>query len=182
MFRNIMKEDTPFAKEIKDIMASGKLVSDSITSKIAKLNIKKEIDAGSNIILDGYPRTLPQVDDLDKILKELDVEIDAVINFEIDESLLLERLTNRRICPKCKKIYHLVNLPPNKEGVCDNDNEELIQRPDDYEDKVKIRLETYHELTKPIINVYRDKKILIDVDGSKEPSMIKDEITKSLKK
>ncbi len=169
MFRDLMKEETDFAKEVKQIVASGELISDDITTKLLRMNFRKLVDSEKHIILDGYPRTKQQVEDLQKIMDDLDIELTSVINFEIKEDLLIKRLINRRVCSVCGKTYHLINMKPKQPGICDNDNGKLIQRDDDHKAKIVVRLDTYNKLTKPIIGIYQEDNKVFDIDGNKEP-------------
>ncbi len=166
MFRNLMKEETDFAKEVKAILASGELISDEITTKLLKMNFKNLLDTKKNIILDGYPRTEQQVEDLKKIMDELSIKLTSIINFKMDEDLLVKRLINRRVCSICGKTYHLINSKPKQVGMCDNDSGKLIQRDDDFKEKIVVRMETYNKLTKPIISIYQEDKKVFDVDGN----------------
>ena len=181
MFRNLLKENTPFAEEVKEIMNSGKLISDEITSKLFKMNLKKILANHNKIILDGYPRTIKQVKHLETILEELGIKLNVVVNFIIDEKLLFERLTNRRVCPKCDATYNIKNYPPKIKGICDNDGEELLERDDDQSDKIKIRMDAFYKLTEPIINIYDNQNKVLRVDGAEEPLSLFKKIMTELK-
>src|SRR5947209_14344333 len=149
IFREMKTADTPLAHEVQDIMASGKLVSDEVTYRIVWDRTSRE-DCKGSYILDGYPRTAVQAEQLEELAKEQGREIQA-IEVYVPRDELMRRLTGRRTCPVCGEIYNVYSKPPAVEGRCDLHPEiELQHRSDDYEDKVRVRLETYDELTKPL--------------------------------
>ncbi|MGH2768092.1 MAG: adenylate kinase family protein, partial [Actinomycetota bacterium] len=122
-------------------------------------------DAETGFILDGYPRNLAQAEALDRMLAELGVEIDAVLRFMVTGPEIVARLSGRRICPACKAVYHLATSPPRERGVCDQDGTGLVQREDDREETVLRRLEVYGERTKPLLDLYARRGLLVDVDA-----------------
>ncbi len=167
MFREMKTLDTPLAKEVQAIMASGKLISDDITYKIVRERTSKP-DAVGTYLLDGYPRTAVQAEQLEGLADEQGKEIQA-IEIDVSRDDLLRRLTGRRSCPVCGEIYNIFSKPPAREGFCDDHPTAILeQRPDDSEEKVKVRLETYDELTKPLIEYYRLSGRLKKVDGTGE--------------
>lgn len=167
MFRKAIKDETDLGKEAKSYMDRGELVPDEVTVGIVKEHISED-DAKKGFLLDGFPRTIEQAEALNNIMSELDREIDAVINIEVPEEELMNRLTGRRICEKCGTTYHLVFNPPKVEGICDIDGGKLYQREDDNPETVSNRLSVNVKQSKPILEYYDEKGILKNIDGSKE--------------
>jgi adenylate kinase len=167
MFREMKTLDTPLAKEVQEIMASGKLISDELTYKIVRERTSKPDTAGT-YVLDGYPRTAVQAAQLEELAKEQAKEILA-IEVDVDRDELMKRLTGRRSCPVCGEIYNIYSKPPKKNGFCDeHPDAELAHRADDSEEKVTVRLETYDELTKPLLAYFANSGRLKKVDGTGE--------------
>lgn len=165
MFREMKTLDTPLAREVQDIMASGKLISDDLTYKIVRERTTKD-DTKHTYLLDGYPRTAVQAEQLEELAREQDKEIQA-IEVDVPRDELTKRLTGRRSCPVCGEIYNIYSKPPKSEGVCDvHTNAKLEHRADDSEEKVKVRLETYDELTKPLLDYYEKSGRLKKIDGT----------------
>ncbi len=175
MFREMKNSDTPLAREVQAIMASGKLISDDLTYKIVRERTSKPDTAGT-YVLDGYPRTAVQAEQLEELAKEQGKEIEA-IEVDVPKEELMKRLTGRRSCPVCGEIYNIYSKPPKTDGVCDiHPDAELQHRADDDEEKVKVRLETYDELTKPLLNYYERSGRLKKIDGTGEVEDIYREI------
>lgn len=167
MFREMKTQDTPLAREVQEIMASGKLISDDVTFRIVRERTSKPDTAGT-YVLDGYPRTAVQAEQLEELAKEQGKEIQA-IEIDVPKDELMKRLTGRRTCPVCGEIYNIYSKPPKTEGVCDlHPDAQLTQRADDNEEKVRVRLETYDELTKPLLAYYQSSGRLKKVDGTGE--------------
>lgn len=167
MFREMKALDTPLAREVQEIMASGKLISDELTYKIVRERTSKPDTAGT-FVLDGYPRTAVQANQLEELATEQDKAIQA-IEVDIPRGELLKRLTGRRSCAVCGEIYNVYSKPPKKDGFCDeHPDTPLDHRADDSEEKVKVRLETYDELTKPLLEYYEKSGRLEKVDGTGE--------------
>ncbi len=164
MFREMKNADTPLAKEVQEIMASGKLISDELTYQIVKDRTSRE-DCNGNYILDGYPRTAVQADQLENLAKEQGKTIQAIeVNIAREE--LMKRLTGRRSCSVCGEIYNIYSKLPKNDNVCDFHPEtQLTHRADDYEESVSVRLETYDALTKPLLNYYENSGRLEMVSG-----------------
>ncbi len=175
MFRKAIKDETDLGKEAKSYMDRGELVPDEVTVGIVKERISED-DAKKGFLLDGFPRTIDQAESLSQIMSELDREIDAVINIEVPEEELMNRLTGRRICEKCGTTYHLVFNPPKVDGICDIDGGKLYQREDDNPDTVSNRLSVNVKQSKPILEYYNNKGVLKNIDGSKDI----DEVTKDV--
>lgn len=167
MFREMKKADTPLAREVQEIMASGKLISDDITYRIVRERTAKPDTAGT-YVLDGYPRTAVQAEQLEELAKEQNKEIQA-IEVDVPRDELCKRLTGRRSCPVCGEIYNVYSKPPKNEGFCDLHPEtELQHRSDDNEESVKTRLDTYQELTEPLLKYYAGSGRLSKVDGTRD--------------
>jgi adenylate kinase len=167
MFREMKTLDTPLAREVQAIMASGKLISDEITYQIVRDRTSRD-DCKIGYILDGYPRTAVQAEQLEELAKEQGMEIRA-IEVSVPKEELMRRLTGRRSCPVCGEIYNIYSKPPKSEGRCDlHPDVELVHRADDNEESVKTRLETYEENTRPLIDYYANTGRLEKVDGTGE--------------
>ncbi len=167
MFREMKTLDTPLAREVQEIMASGRLISDDLTYKIVRERTSKDDTAGT-YVLDGYPRTAVQAEQLEELASEQGKEIVA-IEVGVDREELMKRLTGRRSCPVCGEIYNVYSKPPKVEGFCDNHPDTgLTHRADDTEEKVKVRLETYDELTRPLLDYYEKSGRLEKVAGEGE--------------
>ncbi|MDU9352338.1 adenylate kinase [Staphylococcus warneri] len=167
MFRKAIKDETDLGKEAKSYMDRGELVPDEVTVGIVKERISED-DAKKGFLLDGFPRTIDQAEALNSIMAELDRNIDAVINIEVPEEELMNRLTGRRICENCGTTYHLVFNPPKVEGICDHDGGKLYQREDDNPETVSNRLKVNVKQSKPILEYYDNKGVLKNIDGSKD--------------
>ncbi len=164
MLRAALKEGTPLGLEAKKYMDAGGLVPDSVVIGLVEERIQKP-DARSGYMLDGFPRTAAQAQELDNILGGMGQKIDHVISVEVPNFELLGRLTGRRTCRGCGAGFHVIFDPPGKEGVCDKCGGELYQRSDDNEATVKSRLETYEAQTKPLIDYYEKQGKLRRIDG-----------------
>ncbi|TBW91278.1 adenylate kinase [Staphylococcus hominis] len=175
MFRKAIKDETDLGKEAKSYMDRGELVPDEVTVGIVKERISED-DAKKGFLLDGFPRTIEQAEALNNIMSELDRNIDVVINIEVPEEELMNRLTGRRICEKCGTTYHLVFNPPKVDGVCDIDGGKLYQRKDDNPETVSNRLSVNVKQSKPILEYYDEKGVLKNIDGAKDI----DEVTKDV--
>ena len=167
IFRKNIKEGTALGKEAKQYMDEGKLVPDELTVRILLDRVASD-DCSRGYILDGFPRTIPQAEALEKKLGELDDDIDFAINVDVPDENIVNRMSGRRACPKCGATYHIKHIPPKKEGICDECGAELIIRDDDKPETVQNRLKVYHEQTQPLIEYYDKKKILRTVDGTKD--------------
>ncbi|MEM4541487.1 MAG: adenylate kinase [Archaeoglobaceae archaeon] len=181
MLREAVEKSTELGKKAKEYMNQGKLVPDEIVVGIVKERLKQK-DCERGFILDGFPRTIAQAEALDAMMVELGKKIDAVINIHVSEDEIVKRIVNRRICRKCGAIYHLIYDPPKKNGVCDKCGGELYQRDDDKEEVVRERFKVYRKNTEPLIEYYKRKGILFDVDGTKDIEKVKAEILSILEK
>lgn len=177
MFREIQNEDTPLAKEVKEILASGTLVTDEVTFEMVKERTLRE-DCAGTYILDGFPRTPVQAEMLEALAEEQGKSIVAIL-IDVPFDNLEKRLVGRRSCPVCGEIYNVNFKPPKNEGFCNFHPEVALKhRADDTEDKVKIRLATYEENTKPLIQYYDASGRLERIDGTKQPEVIFSELKK----
>lgn len=175
IFRANIKEGTALGMEAKSYMDKGQLVPDELTVKILLDRVAKD-DCKNGYVLDGFPRTIPQAEVLDKAVKELGEKIDFAINVDVPDENIIRRMSGRRACVKCGATYHIVNVPPKKEGICDACGEALIVRDDDKEETVKARLETYHAQTQPLIDYYNNQNILKEVDGTQDMNKVFEDI------
>lgn len=164
IFRNNIKRATPLGLMVKKYIDSGALVPDEVTIGIVKDRIQQD-DTRNGFILDGFPRTISQAESLDGILKDMREKLDYVLNLLVPDEIIIKRLSGRRVCRECNATYHVDSNPPSRENICDNCGAGLIQREDDREETVINRLRTYHAQTEPLVNYYRAKGILADVNG-----------------
>jgi adenylate kinase len=175
MFREMKTSDTPIAREVQEIMASGKLVSDDVTYRVVRDRTSRPDTSGS-YVLDGYPRTAVQAEQLEELAREQGKEIRA-IEIDVPKEELIRRLTGRRTCPMCGEIYNIYSRPPRSNEVCDlHPDTKLIQRADDNEESVRTRLETYEENTAPLLEYYSRTDRLKKVDGTGEVEQIYQQI------
>lgn len=166
ILRQNRSDGTELGKKAQSYMDSGGLVPDELIVEMMSDAIKKEGTSG--FVLDGFPRTVNQARELDEALACDGQKIDIVLNLMIDDEIIMDRMAGRRSCPKCGAVYHIKNLKPKVEGICDNDGAELIQRPDDSPDVVSNRLKTYHEQTEPVVGYYKENNTVLDIDASKD--------------
>ena len=158
---------TELGKKAQHYMDSGALVPDEIIIEMMAEAIKKAPSDG--FILDGFPRTVNQAASLDEALSENGQAIDAVLNLNVDDEVVAGRITGRRSCPKCGAVYHVKNLKPKRDGVCDKDGTKLVQRSDDSLEVVANRLETYHRQTEPLVEYYKENGTVYDFDADRDP-------------
>jgi adenylate kinase len=159
LLRAAVADGTDLGKQANEYMTAGKLVPDEVVIGLIEERLKED-DCQSGFILDGFPRTVAQADKLKEI-----TDIDAVVNVDVDTSILVDRLTGRRTCKNCNAMYHMVFNPPKQEGVCDACGGELYQRSDDNEETVTKRVKTYNENTAPLIDYYKETGKVKDVNG-----------------
>ena len=165
IFRANIKNGTELGMEAKKYMDQGLLVPDEMTVKIL-LDRVSQPDCKNGYVLDGFPRTIPQAEVLDKALAELGESIDYAIDVDVPDENIVKRMSGRRACVSCGATYHVVHVPPKKEGICDRCGSELILRDDDKPETVKNRLDVYHKQTQPLIDFYTKKGVLKTVDGT----------------
>jgi adenylate kinase len=166
MLREHRAKGTELGKKAQEYMDKGQLVPDEIILGMVKERLSQP-DCQKGFILDGFPRTVAQAEALDKLLSEMGKKLDFALALIVPDDLLVERLTGRRTCKSCGMMYHIKYKPPKVEGKCDVCEGELYQRPDDNEETVRNRLKVYHEQTAPLIEYYKNKGILREIDGRK---------------
>lgn len=176
LFRAEQEKGSELGNKVKSIIASGKLVPDEITIEVVKQRLSQD-DTKNGFILDGFPRTIAQANALANI-----VNIDAVVNFVVDKDAVVKRISGRRFCKSTGRTYHVIYNPPKVEGIDDETGEPLYQREDDKPENVKTRLEVYDASTAPLIEYYRAKGMLVDVDASPAPEVVFDNLKKALTK
>ena len=177
IFRANIKDGTPLGKKAKTFMEQGLLVPDELVVDLVVDRLSKD-DCKKGYILDGFPRTIPQAESLDKALTDINEKIDFAINVEVPDENIVSRMSGRRACPSCGATYHIVHAPTKIEGKCDRCNGDLILRDDDKPETVKKRLDVYHTQTQPLIDYYTKKGVLVEVDGTKDMENVFDDIIK----
>jgi len=179
IFREEMEKNSELGCEVRRYVESGELVPDEVVNLIVKKRLSQD-DCKKGFILDGYPRTLPQARALEEILEELSLPLKKVINLVVSEEEIIRRLSGRRICRDCGAIFHIVNMPPKKEGICDYCGGELYQRDDDMPEAIRHRLAVYHKQTEPLVRFYEEKGLLVNVNCEVPLDQSVDEIVKIL--
>lgn len=179
ILRAAVQKGTELGRKAQPLMNAGKLVPDEIMVGIIEERLKKT-DCAKGFVLDGFPRTIPQAEALEKVLKKNRRELDRVISLEVPEEVLVERLSGRRICPLDGSVYHVLQNPPLRAGFCDKCGTGLVQRDDDKEDKVRERLRVYASSTEPLKAYYRKKGLLTEVNGVGSPEGIYVEIRRAM--
>ncbi|MCI6498129.1 adenylate kinase [Lachnospiraceae bacterium HCP1S3_C3] len=179
IFRANIKEGTELGKKAKTYMDQGLLVPDELVVDLVVDRVQQD-DCSNGYVLDGFPRTIPQAESLDAALEKLGDKIDYAINVEVPDENIVRRMSGRRACLACGATYHLVHIPPKKEGICDNCGKELVLRDDDKPETVTKRLNVYHEQTQPLIDYYTTKNVLAEVDGTKDMEEVFQDIVKVL--
>lgn len=180
MFRAAIKGETELGIKAKSFMDAGELVPDEVTIGIVRERLTKE-DCQKGFLLDGFPRTVAQAEALENLLSSMERKIDYVLNVEVPEKLLLDRLTGRRVSPTSGRTYHVIFNPPKTEGVCDVDGSELIQREDDKPETVKKRLEVNQAQAQPLVDFYTEKGYLREINGDQDINKVFEDIDQLLK-
>ena len=179
IFRKNIKEGTELGKKAQEYMNAGALVPDELVVDLVKDRLQQD-DCKNGFLLDGFPRTIFQAEKLDEFLSESNLKMDIVINLKVEKEALIKRLTGRRVCKDCGASYHIVNIPPKKEGVCDICGGELIQRKDDNNETVENRINVYEEQTAPLIGYYKEAGSLVDFDGEASLDEVFDAIVQAI--
>lgn len=179
IFRANIKNGTELGKKAKTYMDQGLLVPDELVVDLVKDRLQQD-DCKNGFLLDGFPRTIFQAEKLDEFLSESNLKMDIVINLKVEKEALIKRLTGRRVCKDCGASYHIVNIPPKKEGVCDICGGELIQRKDDNIETVENRINVYEEQTAPLIGYYKEAGSLVDFDGEASLDEVFDAIVQAI--
>lgn len=179
MFRKAIKEGSELGKLAQSLIDKGNFVPDDITNKLVKQRLAEE-DCKKGFLLDGYPRNLDQAKAFTEILKELNIDLDAVINLNVEDDEIVKRIVNRRLCSNCGQGYNIITLPPKVEGVCDLCNSPLYTRADDNEETVKIRLTVYNNQTKPLVEYYEALNKIVNINSNQEIELVIKEIVKAV--
>ena len=170
-----MKNGTEAGQKAQEFVHAGKLVPDAVVIEMVNERLKQD-DCKNGFILDGFPRTVPQA----QALQEMGVEIDHVIDIEVPDETIMQRLTGRRVCGECGASYHIINNPPKVENVCDKCGHELIIRKDDHPDTVKDRLQVYHEQTEPLKDFYEKRGLLYMIEGTRPVEQVTKDVLNAL--
>jgi adenylate kinase len=179
MLRSAVREGTPMGLKAKAMMDAGALVADEVVVGIVQERLLKD-DCSAGFILDGFPRTVPQADALQECLQGLGKELDAVISLEVDSDAIVERITGRRTCRDCGKMFHVRFDPPKRENVCDVCGGELYLRDDDQEETIRNRLEVYEQQTAPLIAYYQEAGLVQAIDGMQGIGEVQEQILSAM--
>lgn len=179
ILRQAIKENSELGQKAKKYVESGALVPDSLVTEMAIERLSCD-DVKDGFILDGFPRNRRQAEDLDDFLKNRDTCDYIAVYLDASEKTIIQRLGGRRICRKCQAVFHLVNLPPQKDMVCDHCQGELYQRQDDKEETIKNRLEVYQQQTAPVVDYYAKQKKLLHIKADEEAPIVLQEMLKLL--
>lgn len=176
IFRSNIKEGTQLGRKAKEYMDQGALVPDELTIGMLMDRIQQE-DCKNGYVLDGFPRTIPQAESLQKAITEMGQKIDFAINVDVPDENIINRMSGRRACISCGATYHIVYNPSKIAGICDVCGSELVLRDDDKPETVKKRLAVYHDQTRPLIDYYKEAGVLVNVDGTQELNKVFSDIT-----
>lgn len=179
MFRQQIGDGTELGRKIEPIINEGRLVPDELTMQIVDERLSRE-DCADGYVLDGFPRTAAQAEALDALLAERGASVDVAIELRVDDDEVVRRLTARRSCPDCGRIYNLVFSPPTDDERCDACGTALVQREDDTESVIRERLKIYHKQTEPILDHYRKQDLLRAVDGGQSPDHVAGKVQETL--
>ncbi len=169
ILRRERAEGTELGKKAQSYMDAGALVPDDLIVEMMSKAIRQ---ASAGFVLDGFPRTVNQAEVLDKALAAQKMALDIVLNLRVTDSIVVERITGRRSCPQCGTVYHVKNMPPKVPGICDKDGTALVQRPDDTEEVIRNRLETYYRQTEPVVEYYKARRTVHDIDADGDPDTV----------
>lgn len=182
LFRAMKTQDTPLARQVQDIMASGDLVPDDITVQMVKERLSDQ-DCAGGAILDGFPRTTAQADALaDMLADSFDTGVTVAVLIDISEAEAVKRISGRRSCPACKRVYHVDYDPPKQAGICDDDGTALDQRKDDQPDVVRDRYQVYMNKTAPLISYYEERELLERVNGEQPMESVTADLLQVIRK
>jgi adenylate kinase len=165
IFRSNVSQGTPLGRQAKEYMNRGDLVPDEVTIAMVRDRLGEE-DAADGFLLDGFPRNVPQAETLKKQLMDWEQRLTVVLELVVDEDEVVRRLSGRRTCRRCERVWHIMFDPPTRDGICDACGGELFQRDDDREETVRHRLEVYKKQTAPLVSYYADEGILIGIDAT----------------
>ena len=172
ILRAAVKEGTELGKEAQGYMEHGELVPDSLIMGIMEERLQQD-DCKQGFLLDGFPRTIPQAEELDKLLDRLGITLDGVVNLNVPREVILDRLTTRRTCEDCGAIYNVKSNPPKVEGVCDKCGGKVVQRADETEEAISKRLDVFNEQTAPLVGYYEKKGMLWDINATSSDEVVK---------
>jgi adenylate kinase len=179
ILRKAVAEESPLGKQAASYIAGGALVPDDLILDLVAQRVKEK-DCACGFLLDGFPRTVAQADGLQRILKSLGLELDAVLSVQVPPQVIIERLSGRRTCKDCGAMYHVTFGPPKEGGICDHCGGALVQRNDDVPETIEARLRVYEKQTAPLIDYYRAQKLLRDIDGVGSVEEIKKRVAQAL--
>ena len=165
IFRYNVTSNTELGRKAREYMERGDLVPDQVTVAMVRDRLGED-DAQEGFLLDGFPRNVPQAETLKKMLSEWDVRLSVVLELVVDEDEVVRRLSGRRTCRRCERVWHVLYDPPSRDGICDDCGGDLFQRDDDKEDVIRHRLEVYNNQTAPLIAFYADEGILVGIDAT----------------
>ena len=179
IFRANIKEGTELGKKAQGYINEGKLVPDELVVDLVTDRLQQD-DCKDGFLLDGFPRTILQAEQLDEFLSKNGQKLDIVLNFKVRKDVLVERISGRRVCKACGASFHVVNVPPKKEGMCDRCGGELIQRKDDNRETVENRINVYESETAVLIGYYEKQGVLVDFDGEKSHEEVFADVVKAI--
>lgn len=182
IFRAEIDAETDLGRLAKQYIDRGELVPNGVTIEMMAKRIRNDDVRKHGFILDGFPRTVRQAEALDEMLENMDMHLDEVVSIEVDDEVVVSRLSGRMGCTKCGEIYHAQTKPPKREGLCDKCNGPLFVRTDDQPETIRDRLRVFHENTRPVIDYYAAKGMLLRVDGSLAPEAVYEQIVAGLGK
>lgn len=179
ILRKAVADQTPLGKEAAGYINSGALVPDGLIVNLVAERLKQK-DCEKGFVLDGFPRTIPQAESLDEILKKMGLNLNCVLSVQVPHDVIIERLAGRRTCRQCGGLCHVVFNPPKRDGICDHCGGELYQRDDDKETTIANRLQVYDRQTAPLIGYYRERGLLREVNGVGEINQIRARVVETL--
>ena len=179
ILRQAVADQSPLGKEASEYIKRGDLVPDGVIVKLVAERLREK-DCAPGFILDGFPRTIPQAQSLETILRQMGLGLERALLVQVPPTVIIERIAGRRICKNCGALYHLSFNPSTKEGICDRCGGELLQREDDREETISARLKVYDKHTAPLADYYRQQGILREIDGSGKVEDIQDRVIKAL--
>ena len=179
LFRQNLKNETELGLMARKYMDAGELVPDEVTVGMVRQRLEQP-DTVNGVIFDGFPRTPAQADALETLLAEKGARVNVVPYIRVDTDVLLQRLAGRWTCPVCGRVYHVLFNPPQEPGLCDVDGAELYQRPDDTEETQRRRIEVYFEQTAPLLDYYREKGLLVEIDGEQSIEAVYDDLLEAI--
>ena len=181
IFRSNVSQGTPLGRQAKEYMNRGDLVPDEVTIAMVRDRLNEE-DAQPGFLLDGFPRNVPQAETLKKQLMDWDTRLTVVLELVVDEDEVVRRLSGRRTCRRCERVWHIMFDPPTRDGICDACGGELFQRDDDQEDTIRHRLDVYAQQTRPLIAFYADEGTLLGIDATGPVEEITDRAMSALRR